>query len=184
MSYIGNPYEGFEITKVTKKDLPVFSTVMHNSEHLNSQLLASINILQARQPKSHDSNVKCTWRSDWYIHNETEFGFFVQLVKESALFICQYHLLNPNMRLNCINMWAMKYEDGDYAELHDHFPSTLSGIYYVDVEDDCSPLVIEDTEIKPENGLMVFFPSMASHKVEPTTGKRTLISFNLMGAAM
>ena len=163
----------------------IFYTTLENYTEMNDYLKKVVLNHRKEYPETNMTNVKSSWTSSYYTHQETDkFNPIIDEVCSACEYISGSHY-NLESSYQPINMWAMMYEEGDFAIKHHHFPtSSFSCCYYIDVEDDCSPLVIEDTEIKPENGLMVFFPSMASHKVEPTTGKRTLISFNLMGAAM
>ena len=73
----------------------------------------------------------------------------------------------------------MQYEGGDYAQSHDHFPNSFSCVYYIDVEEDCSPIIFEgELEINPKPGMVVIFPSVLMHEVPKTDKKRMVISMN------
>ena len=74
----------------------------------------------------------------------------------------------------------MHYREGEEAVWHDHWPSDFSGSYYVDVEEDSSPIVFDGgIEIQPTNGIMMIFPSTLRHKVPPTKKERIVIGFNI-----
>lgn len=77
-------------------------------------------------------------------------------------------------------MWAMMYEESEYAIPHNHFPSDFACVYYVDVEPDCAPIIFEDTlKIQPKNGMLVLFPALIQHEVPATKGRRMVISMNI-----
>jgi len=164
----------FEVKEISRS-LPIFTTHLPDDGILKS----IISNHRERFPNSTESNVKA-WHSDWDTHKiNPQFQYFVDLVESACTFLCHEHFkVGKEVRMKCENMWAMEYKEGDYAEEHDHFPSVLSCAYFVDVEDNSSPLIIEGLEIKPENGLLVIFPGLLRHKVDPTHGPRTVISMN------
>lgn len=69
------------------------------------------------------------------------------------------------------DMWGLIYNKGDHAEEHDHYIDNLySFIYYVKASKKSAPLVFTDAfpfhkKIKPENGMLIIFPSYMRHKV-------------------
>ncbi len=82
-----------------------------------------------------------------------------------------------------LRAWAIVNRDGSYHRRHVHGESVWSGIYYVDPGDpgsDCACTVFETapkpTRIAPVAGLMVVFPSMMWHSVEPHRGVGTRIT--------
>ena len=165
----------FDILNV-RKELPIF-TVELPTDGVLQDLIVNY---RKNNPEGTKSNVKA-WRSDWYTHKkDPQFKYFVDLVSNACDFICHNHFnVKPDVVLTCSNMWIAQYDVGDYAQNHDHFPDTLSCVYFVEVEDNCAPLIFEDTlEIQPKNGLLVIFPSIVRHKVDPTQGPRTVISMN------
>ena len=75
----------------------------------------------------------------------------------------------------------MEYEKGNHAVKHNHWPATLSGVYYIDVEENSSPIIFENNfVIKPKNGMLLLFPSIVNHEVPPSKGKRIVASINLL----
>ena len=75
----------------------------------------------------------------------------------------------------------MEYEEGNHAVRHNHWPATLSGVYYIDVEENSSPIIFENNfSIKPKNGMLLLFPSIVNHEVPPSKGKRIVASINLL----
>ena len=173
-----NINKGFNIMEVDKK-LPIFSTILANKDAINKDLISFISEYKKENPTSRQTNVKCDWRSPWKLHEDSRFKEFVDLLIDKCNFVCRYHL-NRDSQFQCTSMWAMQYETGSHALPHDHFPSNISAVYYVDVEPDSSPIIFEDRVMfKPENGLLVLFPSILGHQVPPTHSKRMVISANL-----
>ena len=103
-----------------------------------------------------------------------------------------------------LHAWANVNATGDFNRIHTHPGSTWSGTYYVDIGldpsvavnaaplqifDPCQgrantffpPLAPSSFTIRPEEGLMVLFPSYLPHMVLPQQGPRPRISvaFNL-----
>ena len=101
------------------------------------------------------------------------------------------------------NMWAIINETGAFNQKHHHGNSDLSAAYYVSAHDECGDIVFYDprparvyknpiaktpnklnatiNSVKPENGLLVLFPSYLEHSVNPNLSnkKRIVISFNI-----
>ena len=75
----------------------------------------------------------------------------------------------------------MEYEKGNYAVRHNHWPANLSGVYYIDVEENAAPIIFENNfPIEPKNGMLLLFPSIVNHEVPPSKGKRIVASINLL----
>lgn len=100
--------------------------------------------------------------------------------------------------------WAMKHEQGDWSNSHSHLNSIISGICYLQVDENSGELtfnkiinnlydgVIDITTsgwnpfnshsftIVPENNQLVIFPSNLPHKVSPSrsSNSRYCIAFN------
>ena len=155
----------------------IFYTYLQNYTYLKTDVLNH----RKKYPETNETNVKSSWTSSYYTHHETD--KFNPLIEEVCS-VCE-EISNTHYKLESsfrpINMWAMMYEEGDFADKHHHFPtSVFSSCYYIDVEDDCSPIIFEDeTSITPENGLLLVWPSILSHEIPPTKGRRMCISMNL-----
>ena len=101
------------------------------------------------------------------------------------------------------SMWAIINEKGAFNQRHHHGNSDLSAAYYVSAKQDCGDIVFYDprpapvfkhpisrkpnilnasiNSIKPEEGLLVLFPSYLEHSVNQNLSKekRIVISFNI-----
>ena len=178
---LSNPYTGYSISFVSKP-LPIFTTIPRDAEGLNSLLLPLIDKYRKENEESHSSNVRCNWRSNWEIHKLPEFQFFNEWILQHIQDVCSYHLSIPSISFKIMNEWIMQYEEGDYAVPHEHFPHTLSIIYYADCDDNAAPVIFEnDLSIQPEVGKLIIFPSNISHQVKQTKGRRTVVSLNVNG---
>ena len=164
----------FDIKEV-KKSLPIFTVKLPD----DGILKGLIEEHRVNYPGTTQSNV-VAWHSDWHTHKvNPKFEYFVNLVESACTFISHSHFgVGEDVVMKCENMWVVQYIKGNFAHEHDHFPSILSCAYFVDVEEDSSPLIIEGMEIKPENGMLVIFPSLLRHSVPETHGQRTVISMN------
>lgn len=84
------------------------------------------------------------------------------------------------------DMWGIVYEgnEKDHTITHSHHWWNTSFVYYVDVGDDCSPIIFDDYDnltIQPSNSLLILFDSKAKHHVPPYKGtkRRIVISGNI-----
>lgn len=169
---------GFDILTI-KKDFPIFTYVSLEKDSINRELLDTISDYRNKNPESIKTNVNANWRSGWDLHKISEFERFTKWICGNFDYVFSYHL-GKRYDYSIIDMWAIQYESGDYAQIHDHYPFHFSCVYYVDVEDGCSPIVFENSiEVKPENGLLIIFPSFLDHEVPITEKKRTVVSMNV-----
>ena len=167
-------YEGFDVIPV-QITLPIFTTIPQDAPNI----LPLIEQYRQEHSESHETNVKCNWRSDWMVQTDERFNEFNEWILEACSFVCQYHL-NTQVTFSIANEWLMVYEKGDYATPHEHFPFCLSVIYYVDCDPNAAPVIFEDeVEIKPEVGKLIIFPSEVKHEVKQTDGRRVVVSMNL-----
>ena len=80
-----------------------------------------------------------------------------------------------------VHCWSVLYNKGDGVEKHNHYPYSLSFCYYVNVPDDSPPLIIEDKEVYPKEGEVIFFLGSTYHSVPPSNvDGRTVLVGNVM----
>ncbi len=81
-----------------------------------------------------------------------------------------------------LNCWGVIYKENDATKVHWHYPSTMSQVYYVQVESNSSPLIFTDIdlEITPESGMLISFPPWLRHTVPPLekNDQRVVLSAN------
>ena len=148
---------------------------LDNHQELNNKLKKIISDFRKEYPESDNTNVKA-WHSHFDTHvKEPKFNILIDRVMDASK-----DFINIKCNLYLLNFWVMEYEKGNHTVKHNHWPATLSGIYYIDVEENSSPIIFENNfVIKPKNGMLLLFPSIVNHEVPPTKGKRIVASFNL-----
>ena len=105
-------------------------------------------------------------------------------------------------KFEIVNLWIVRYMEGDYQAWHTHPNSALSAVLFLEVPDgineetfpdgmlhllsngiyDEQTLEINKSHyVKPEPGLVVIFPSSIGHLAYPFKGpgRKTTISFNI-----
>ena len=158
--------------------LPVFETSW--TEHLAEHKQFILDHKKEFAETTKDNNVGATWRSNWNIHHtDPRFSdiqaYFEKFVKEIS---SQYW--HTKGQFDCVNMWAMTYGPNEGTKYHNHFPSSMAVIYYVDVQEDSAPICIGQTCRPVENGLVIAFPAALDHFVpDDYKGKRFVIAANL-----
>ena len=162
-----------------QKELPIFSQIVSDKDLINSSLIDSISEYRKKNSSNIITNVNANWRSGWELHKEPSFKQFINWIRGNLDYIFSYHL-QRKYEFSINDMWAIQYVNGDYAQIHDHFPFHFSCVYYVEAEDGCSPIIFENKlKVNPEPGLLLVFPSLIDHEVPTTNKKRTVISLNI-----
>tara|TARA_A100001201_G_scaffold34610_1_gene36810 strand:- start:17 stop:580 length:564 start_codon:yes stop_codon:yes gene_type:complete len=158
---------------------PVFTTFLnHSSEEIRS---IKERIIQYRKehPKSNESNVKA-WHSFYGTHRHTNYFDDInrRITSECDIILNKFNHTKDRLILH--DMWMNIYHKGDRTLLHNHFPGDYSCCYYVDIEENSSPIKFPPKlEILPKNDMLVIFPGIVFHEVLPTNGKRIMIAMNL-----
>ena len=157
----------------TETEIGIYTLDDH--QELNNKLKNIISDFRKKYPESDNSNVKA-WHSHFDTHvKEPKFNILIDRVMDASK-----DFINIKCNLYLLNFWVMEYEKGNHAVKHNHWPATLSGVYYIDVEENSSPIIFENNfVIKPKNGMLLLFPSIVNHEVPPSKGKRIVASFNL-----
>lgn len=165
-----------------QKKLDVYTKTVDDYESLNKHLITVIDELK-KTKKCFTSNVKA-WHTFPYLQKETkEFDGLIDICLDFIYEINEkeFHLPKEDLQYECINLWAMKYNTGEYALKHNHYPANWSFVYYVDVVPDQSPIIFEDVNVVyPKNGDLIMFNGMIDHDVPPTTNERIAVSMNFM----
>jgi hypothetical protein len=127
----------------------------------------------------YDSRTLHAWHSDWKTHLITDkFDPFINKIKSCL----KGHYAN----LVLAEFWFNTYEDMGSARRHRHGLNQISGVYFVECDENSSPLVIDNNykniehiTIQPKPGKLVVFPGYTYHSVSKNTSlKRTSIAFN------
>ena len=178
----------FKTTEFTLDEIPinspVFSTVFDDHLEFNKYLKEVIIEHREKYPQSNISNVK-SWHSAWNTHEiDSKFKPLTDRVESACRIVASEYYKIPLMNLFVRDLWAMMYEEGDYAKKHNHYPDLISAVYYVDVEPTSSPIIFENDHgksltISPRNGMLLIWAATINHMVFPTDSKRMLVSMNL-----
>jgi uncharacterized protein (TIGR02466 family) len=102
--------------------------------------------------------------------------------------------------INITGSWYSVMDIGKRLHAHRHEGSVVSGVLYVDVDDNTVPLIIKSplmpykmndlyekfdnpyassgVSLKPVKGNLIIFPSWIEHETPPEEGTRCIISFN------
>ena len=158
---------------------PVFTTFLNNSLEEIESIKEKITKYRKENPESNFSNVKA-WHSHYRTQDKTNMFDEInqQIVRECNNIVVKY--FDTDEILQIYDMWINVYKKGNYTKAHCHAGSNYSCCYYVDVEENSSPIkFFPRLEIKPKNDMLVFFHADLYHEVLPTNGKRTLIAMNL-----
>ena len=88
-----------------------------------------------------------------------------------------------NYSMEISDMWGICYKKNDYTRVHDHWPATWSGTFYLDIPTDyAGTLFFPELEhnIEPVTGQLVIFSGTTKHGVKTiqSNGERLAISFN------
>ena len=158
---------------LTETEIGIYT--LENHQELNNELKKIILEFRKKYPESDHSNVKA-WHSHFDTHyKEPKFNILIDKILKK----CQ-EFLKVQCNFIPLNFWVMEYEKGNYAVRHNHWPANLSGVYYIDVEENAAPIIFENNfPIEPKNGMLLLFPSIVNHEVPPSNGKRIVASINL-----
>lgn len=138
------------------------------------------------------------------LNHEQLLGLRNQILAHISEYVTELRI-SPNYEfyINC--SWGMYHDKGDWAHSHDHSNSLISGVVYVDVDENSgaicfhrdwqtifpnaiNPQFTEDNALNsnqarflPENGQVVLFPSHVMHSVEANMSDitRRCIAFNV-----
>lgn len=128
---------------------------------------------------TNETNLKNYYTTSYLIHKTNyKFNFIIDTVSA----FCKEILINTfdlkDFKINCFNCWGAVYKENDYAVEHNHFPSTLSAVVYLEVEKNASGIFFDKSYIEVKPGLVLIFPGLLLHSVPKTKGVRTIVAMN------
>jgi len=128
-------------------------------------------------PMDHKTNVKGLM-TEWNLNNR----FIDRLHKIIDGYVPQERENDQwYSHLNFLETWGAIYKHQDFAKPHNHWPCTWSWVYYAQVDEKSSPLVLynifksddsglQNLALKPKTGQLIIFPSFVIHGVDKTGG--------------
>lgn len=183
---------------------PVWTSKINNFQKVNEDILNYILGLQELDPNGVTKSNFIGWHSNDFNLKDEAPNIFIQ-----SLMSCINAALNDmdwdldKQEVKITNMWAIINEKGAFNQKHHHGNSDISAAYYVRAYENCGDIAFYDprpapvfkhpipkspnllnasvNSIKPEEGMLVLFPSYVEHSVNPNMSdkKRIVISFNL-----
>ena len=183
---------------------PIWVSKIDNYENLNVDMLSYITGLKNKDSKGLVKSNFNGWHSkNFNLKDNIPDKFITSIGKNinTALNDMGWDLESQFIKIT--NMWSIINEEGAFNQKHHHSNSDISAAYYVSAHDECGDIVFYDprparvyknpiskspnklnatiNSVKPENGLLVLFPSYLEHSVNPNLSnkKRVVISFNL-----
>jgi uncharacterized protein (TIGR02466 family) len=138
--------------------------------------------------------------------NEKKLQPFIKDLIKNANKFCKLFSFKSNLNPYIDNLWININGHKDFNQPHIHPNSIISGAYYINVPENSGNIVFHNNAfdlmyplsyvkidlfneynssnwwIKPENNLLILFPSWLKHHVEPNLSnkKRISISFNIL----
>ena len=183
---------------------PVWASKIENYETVNDQITNYIMDLKQKNPNGIIKSNFNGWHSnDFNLSEDTPKNFTNSLKKNINIAINDMNWNIEKQEVKIKSMWAIINEKGAFNQRHHHGNSDLSAAYYVSAKQDCGDIVFYDprpapvykhpiskspnilnasvNSIKPEEGLLVLFPSYLEHSVNPNNSnhRRIVISFNV-----
>jgi uncharacterized protein (TIGR02466 family) len=173
---------------------------------INNKLLQDISVLRATEKAVKKSN-ELGWHSPTNLHKREQFNAIMECINGMAGTITSSMKLRKERRLVVETFWVNVNPKYAYNALHDHPKSSVSGVYYVKVDDNSGRLRFRDPRAakrmdpwpvaigqdldmrhwdrvtyKPVAGRLIMFPSWLEHDVEPNMSdqERISISFNMV----
>jgi hypothetical protein len=170
-------------------ELPVF---LWDLEEFRPQLQLAreaIDELRLTHPDSPESNVKANYMSPWHSHTiNPKLKPLTEVAVNAGREVSKTlsaNLASLNMDLIVTDCWGAVYERSNHTQKHNHFPSDLSCVIYLEASSDSAPIVFGGKlHIKPYPNLMVMFPGILVHEVPPTDGRRVMVAMNLQKIAV
>jgi len=179
--------------------IPFYSTILDESiiNDTQSKILPKLHLLDNLEGSKRSTNKTDFFEENQIVGpNELKELFIninqhvVKFAEESGI------LLNP-----IVKYWIQNYTDNDHHQLHSHSKNDISGVYYVQADENSGAIVFNNPnpyiigynsfidvkteidqrclEVKPQSGLLILFPSYLVHQVLPSQNSaRTVIAFN------
>ena len=157
---------------------------------ISNERLSEI-ILSEGDAQKHNTSLKCDM-TEWRLHKKYE-----DVKKLSDTIQDRVgDMVGDKGRLRFIlsECWGAVYHKGQISVPHNHFPFTISFVYFVQIPEGSSPLIFDESHkwnmekeitekhiIVPKTGKLVIFPSECKHSVPPSSidEERIVIAGNL-----
>ena len=170
------------ILELTNTHQEYVYTKILDIEDMNTRMVTRIDELGDAMEWT--TNVKALTTHSTLNYQYPEFAEFSEIVRQFAIEASTHLNMNwPNhhARMNndfwkklylesqvCGVAWGSKYESGDFANQHDHWPATWAWVYYIDPPKNAPGLHFPtcDYTLEIEHGMLVLFSGNLHHMVK------------------
>ena len=160
------------IKKIIEKKVPIF-VWLYECQLNNIDINYFINKIDNNlsNKNSYATHVKGEM-TDWKLFNEDP--KFHEIILESQ------RVLKVGQKVQIVDSWGIKIENGGHTSRHNHEPSWGSGIFYL--TDSNTPLYVPDLDVNIEtkNGTFLIWSGILNHETERLKDEtKYAIAFNL-----
>ena len=162
----------------TIKPESIFTSIIEDDE-MNKNIVEQIR--KTGDVQDYKTNVKA-YMTDWNMSDKPGFDKLEKIIIEMTNYLSKIYYNRPiNPRVE--NLWGMIYKKGDYAMVHDHWPSLWSGVYYIEVPNNSGDLFFPQLKqtMTPKKNQMIVFEGKTRHGVRESLSdkERIAVSFNV-----
>lgn len=183
---------------------PIWHFNLDDCDRLNHSLIQEIEAEQQHDRQGQKRSNVLGWHSVNDLHHRASFTDFNQIIGEHVYEVAtSLHWDLAKISLQIESCWAIVNGKLAANSVHTHPNSILSGVYYLQVPENCgvisfydprpsaqilvppitkfSPWTLPKISYKPQVGTMLIFPSWLSHGVEMNLSRelRISLSFNI-----
>ena len=183
---------------------PIWTFQVDNHSKVNEEIFKYIKKLQTEDPIGVKKSNNLGWHSNLFnMHDEEVKSFFHSIQKYIGKAIDDSGWNNPSNNFSVTSAWTIINVKSSSNSRHIHSNNYISAAYYVKAPKNCGDIIFYDPRnsrlirkpktntgnflnaelinIKPQEGLLVLFPSYLYHSVEENLSddERIVISFNL-----
>ena len=115
---------------------------------------------------NHQTNLKASMSSYKVWEETNKFNPIFQSIMDTVR--STYPIIDKRYKYALTGAWSAIYRKGNMVIPHDHVPSQLSWIYYLQTTTNSSPLMFPNCnnfQVYPTNSLLVMFPAYLTHFV-------------------
>ena len=162
----------------TIKPESIFTSIIEDDE-MNKNIIEQIR--KTGDVQDYKTNVKA-YMTDWDMRGKPGFDKLEKIIMDMVNYLSKIYYNRPiNPRVE--NLWGMIYKKGDYAMVHDHWPSLWSGVYYIEVPNNSGDLFFPQLKqtMTPKKNQMIVFEGKTRHGVRESLSdkERIAVSFNV-----
>ena len=183
---------------------PVWVSKIKNYQELNKKIFTYIKNLEQNDPEGMIKSNEKGWHSQYFDLDADEVKNYINSIGPNineSLLDMGWDLKNQNVKIT--SMWSIINRSDATNARHIHSNNCISAAYYVKAPENCGNIIFHDPRsepvyyhpkianpnklntniisIKPEEGLLVLFPSYLHHSVDANNSNedRIVISFNI-----